>query len=74
MAKPTLPVTLHLGDITAAELGTITIPFTTKPARKDNAGQWHIEVLVDQKALRQSIADILRDAAAQFEKGGSDGQ
>jgi len=73
MARPTLPVTLHLGDLTAADLGTVTIPFTTKDAGKTTAGQWHVEVLVDQKALRQSLAAVLRDAADRLEKGAPDG-
>lgn len=74
MAKPTLPVILHLGDISAAEVGTVDIPFVTGPASKDTAGQWHVEVRVDHAALRQNIADLLRSVATQFEKEpGGDG-
>jgi hypothetical protein len=73
MAKPTLPVTLHLGDITAAEVGTIDIPFITGPASEDATGQWHVEVKVDHAVLRQSLADLLRRVADEFEKGPTDG-
>ncbi|MEV4287362.1 hypothetical protein AB0K40_17800 [Nonomuraea bangladeshensis] len=70
MAKPTLPVTLHLGDITTADLGTVTVPFTTTgTATKDSAGQWFVEVKVDQAALQQAIADVLRTAADKLERG-----
>lgn len=70
MAKPTLPVTLQIGSITA-EVGTVELPMTSQPAGRDAAGLWKVEVNVDHAELRRRIADLLRSVAYEFEKGSS---
>lgn len=68
MAKPTLPVILHLGDVTAvAEIGTVVVPLVPETG-KDAAGRLHVNVRVDIAALRRDLAEVLRDAADQFDK------
>lgn len=73
MARPALPVTLKIGDITAAEIGTVDIPLIAGPVSKDAAGQRYAEFTVDHAEFRRRVADLLRSAAAEFEKGATDG-
>ncbi|MER7500453.1 hypothetical protein AB0L05_27725 [Nonomuraea pusilla] len=67
VAKPVLPVTLKIGDIAAAEVGTVEIPLVTGPASKDAAGRWRMELRVDHPALRRNIAILLRGVADELE-------
>lgn len=70
---PAVPVTLQIGSVTA-EIGTVELPLTSAPAGRDAAGLWHIEFNVDHAAFRRGIADLLRKAADEFEKGTTDGE
>jgi len=67
MARPTLPVTLHVGG-TTAEVGTVEVPFTPRPIDR-----WNITLEVDHAEFRRRLADLLRGVADEFEKGAPDG-
>lgn len=69
VARPALPVTLMIGDITVAEIGTVPIPLIAGPVSKDPGGQKYAEFHVDHAEFRRGVADLLRAAAAEFERG-----
>lgn len=68
---PAVPVTLQIGN-TTADIGTVELPIVSTPAGRDAAGLWHIDFRVDHAAFRRGLADLLRQAADEFEKGVSD--
>lgn len=69
MAKPAaVPVTLQIGSVTA-NVGAVDLPLTSAPAGRDAAGLWHLDFRVDHAAFRRGLADLLRQAADEIEKG-----
>lgn len=72
MALAALPVSLQIGG-TTAEVGTVELPLISAPAGRDAAGLWQVNLSVDHVELRRRIADLLRSAADEFEKGPTDG-
>ncbi|MGP3914313.1 hypothetical protein [Nonomuraea sp. 10N515B] len=72
MVKPSVSVTLQIGS-TTAEIGTVDLPIVSTPAGRDAVGLWQVEFHVDHAAFRRRIADLLRSAADEFEKGPADG-
>lgn len=67
MAKPTVPITLQIGTITA-DVGTVELPISTGPATRAD-GVWHLPLTVDHDEFRRRVADLLRGVADEFEKG-----
>ncbi|MFB4275739.1 hypothetical protein ACBJ59_10640 [Nonomuraea sp. MTCD27] len=73
MAKPAaVPVTLHIGS-SIADLGAVDLPLIATPAGRDAAGLWHVDFHVDHAEFRHGIAELLRSAADEFDKGATDG-
>ena len=72
MAKATLPVAIHIGT-TPVGVAHIELPIVATPAGRDAAGLWQVNVAIDHAELRRRIADILRSAADEIEKGVTDG-
>lgn len=73
MAKPAaVPVALQVGS-TTAEIGAVDLPLVSAPAGRDAAGLWQLTFRVDHAEFRRGLADLLRKAADEIEKGVTDG-
>lgn len=69
MAKPAaVPVFLQVGN-TTAEIGSVELPLVAAPASHASPGLKFANFTVDHTEFRRGLADLLRNAADELDKG-----